>query len=240
MELHYLSIANSSTTFLICLVAVVVVTIPSLLFLRLSLREAKNLNISNETIKKTITNSAIFSVVPSLPILITLAVLMPLLGKYIPWIRLSVIGSAMYETMAADTTIKSFGLTGLGDPNLTSSMFISLLWVMSLSILTGPVLNIFALKSYDKKLKTMRTSGGFLSVATGALFIGVMAVMGIPIVFNFSNPTGIVVIFTSGVSVVLLDKLAKKTGKKVIGEFSFPVAMIIGMASAVVVNGIFI
>jgi len=43
----------------------------------------------------------------------------------------------------------------------------------------------------------------------------------------------------AGISVMALDYIAKKTGKKVIGEFSFPLSMVIGMASAVLANNLF-
>jgi len=163
---------------------------------------------------------------------------MPVLGKYIPWLRLSVIGSAIYESMAADMTIKSFGLSGLGDMGINSSIFVSIVWVMTLAILVGPILNIFLLKSYDKKLRSIRSSGGFLAVATGALFIGMLSLMGVPLLMNVANPLGIIAAVTAGVSVLLLDGLAKRTGKKSIGEFSFPLSMILGMASTIVATNL--
>ncbi len=233
MENDYLSIANSNLLFFICLIPIVIVIIQSIMFLRLSRKEAKNLNIPDETIKKVIANSAIFSIVPSLPILITLAILMPVLGKFIPWLRLSVIGSAMYESMAADITIKSFGLGGLGAAELTPTVFVGIIWVMTLAILVSPVLNVVLLKSYDSKLKSFRKSGGFMAAAVGSLFIGMLAIMGVPTLFNFKNPVGIGVSVISGVVIILFDRIAKATGNKVLSEFSFPLSMVIGMVSAI-------
>ena len=43
---------------------------------------------------KVVKSSALFSVVPSLPIIISYMILMPVLGKFFAWLRLSVIGSA--------------------------------------------------------------------------------------------------------------------------------------------------
>ncbi|KJS46889.1 MAG: hypothetical protein VR66_22850 [Peptococcaceae bacterium BRH_c23] len=56
---------------------------------------------------------------------------------------------------------------------------------------------------------------------------------------HFKNPLGIVTAFIAGVSIIIFDYLAKKTGKSVISEFSFPVSMVIGMSSAVLVNNLF-
>lgn len=192
MDQGYLSIANSNTLFFIAVVPISIAVIQAILFLKMGLNEAKKIGISSQTVKKVMTNSAIFSVIPSLPIVITLAILMPVLGKFIPWLRLSVIGSAMYESLAADMTIKSFGLIGLGDMNITPPIFVSIVWIMTLAIMVGPILNIFVLKSYDKKLKSFRGAGGFLASASGALFLGMLAIMGVPMLLNFDNTLGII------------------------------------------------
>ena len=76
-------------------------------------------------------------------------------------------GSAAYESFAADLTIKAFGLSGLGDLTLTPQIFVSVLWVMTLVIMVGPLLNIFVLKPYDKKIRNFKKTGGFMMVAVG-------------------------------------------------------------------------
>lgn len=110
--MNYLEIANSPILFIVCLIPIVAAMIQAFGFLRMASKEAKTQQISDDTVKKVIANSAIFSIVPSLPIIFVLAALMAILGKYIPWLRLSVMGSAAYESFAADLTIKAFGLPG--------------------------------------------------------------------------------------------------------------------------------
>lgn len=239
MGREYLNYANSTTLLVIVAIPIFFTIVQALLFIRASIKEANNLGISKETVRKVMVNSATFSILPSLPILITLAILMPVLGKYIPWLRLSVIGSAMYESMAADMTIKAFGLEGLGASGMSPSVFISIVWVMSLAILVGPVLNLFLLKSYDNKLSSSRESGGLLALASGSLFLGMLAIMGMPILFNLENPTGIVVAVVAGIFAIVLDKIAKKTGIAALGEFSFPLSMVLGMSSALLISGLF-
>ena len=139
----------------------------------------------------------------------------------------------MYESMAADMTIKSVGLDCLGAAELTPTVFVGIIWVMTLAILVSPVLNVVLLKSYDSKLKSFRKSGGFMAAAVGSLFIGMLAIMGVPTLFNFKNPVGIGVSVISGVVIILFDRIAKATGNKVLSEFSFPLSMVIGMVSAI-------
>lgn len=239
MGQSYLTVANSTWVLLIVSIPILIVVIQAILFLRVSLKEAQKQRIPKDIVKKVVTNSAVFSIIPSLPILISLAVLMPVLGKFIPWLRLSVMGSAAYESFAADLTIKAFGLSGLGDLTLTPKIFVSVIWVMTLVIMVGPLLNIFVLKPYDKKLRTFKKTGGFMMVAVGAMFIGMLAMLAVPVLLNYQQPVAIITAVIAGASVILLDWLAKKTGKKAIGEFSFPLSMVIGMAAAVLTNNLF-
>lgn len=231
---EYLNLANSWPVFIICLVPIVFVIFQSLRFIGIARGEAKALGMEDKKIKKVMTNSAIFSILPSLPIVITLAALMPALGKFIPWLRLSVIGSAMYESMCADLTITSFGYSGLGDTSMSTEAWVGVVWVMSVVALVWPLCNVIGLRFYDKGMK--KVSGPFMGILAAALFMGMMAIMGVPKFLNFADPVSIVVTVVAGVSVLLLDFLAKKTGAKVLSEFSFPLAMVIGMASAIIVS----
>ncbi|MCB7305104.1 DUF5058 family protein [Bariatricus massiliensis] len=230
----YLQLANSWPVFLFCLVPIIAVILQSLKFISIARKEAKSLGMEDEKIKKVMTNSAVFSILPSLPIIITMAALMPVLGKFIPWLRLSVIGSAMYESMCADLTITSFGFSGLGSTDITIEAWVGVVWVMCIVALVWPLCNVIGLRGYDKGMK--KISGPFMGVLAASLFMGMMGIMGIPKFLNFADPVSILVAVVSGISVLILELIAKKTGVKVLSEFSFPLAMILGMASAMIAS----
>ena len=61
--------------------------------------------------KKGLTTGITISIMPTLPVLLVLISLMPLLGVPLPWLRLSIIGSAYYETYAATTALECVGET---------------------------------------------------------------------------------------------------------------------------------
>lgn len=237
--MNYLEIANSPILFVVTGIALLICAFQAVYYWILGSKEAKNRNFPEGMIKKAVINSALVSIIPSLPVVITLAVLMAILGKYIPWLRLSVMGSATYESIAAEAAMKAFGLGSLGSAKITPSVFVSIVWVMTLGVLTSSVLCIFFLKSYDKKLQTFKTKGGFLALASGAMLIGILAILFIPYLVNFKNPVGIIVALVAGGFSLLFNFLAKKTGKKSLGEFSFPLSMLLGMGSAIVINGLF-
>ncbi len=234
MEHQFSEIANSPILFIICLIPILFALIQAAGFIKLGITEAKELNLPKGTFKKVAINSALVTIVPSLPVVITLALLMAVLGKYIPWLRLSVMGSMAYESFAADLTVKAFGLGGLGKGVLTPSIFVSAVWVMTIAIMVSPMFNILFLKKYDKKLQSFREKGGFLSTAGSALLIGMLSVLFIPELVNFKHPTGILSGLVAGGCILFLDFYSKKSGSKILGQFSFPISMVLGMAAAVI------
>ena len=236
---EFLNVANSNFVFFVCAIPIVLVLGQSILFIQLGIKRTKELNMEEGMVKKVITNSAVSSILPSLPIVISLAALMPSLGKFVPWLRLSVIGSAMYESMCADLALTTLGYTGLGDTSVTTSAFVSVVWVMCTVSIIWPISNAIGLKTYDKRLKGAQRSGsGFMPIAAGALFVGMMAISSFSRMFNFANMRSVVVYIVGSASVLLLDYFAKKTKIKVLAEFSFPLAMVLAMVSAVLVANI--
>jgi hypothetical protein len=237
MNSDVLNMADSYTLLVLCAVPVLLIAAAALLFLKRAYAAALCLGVEKRTLQKVIANSALFSILPSLPIIIIMAAMMPVFGRYVPWLRLSVIGSAMYEAMAADTAVKSFGLSGIGDPGLTPEIFLSAVWVMTISILSYPLANILFLKTFDTRLKqaavrSESSGSGFVKHIAGALFIGLMSVMMVPDMVNFSNPAGMTAVLTSGAAVLGLETAAKRRNIRWLHDFSFPIAFIIGLAAA--------
>lgn len=232
------AVANSFLMLVLCFIPILIITIQAIVFLIRAWREAGNMGISKQVRKKVITNSAIFSLIPSLPIIIIMAVLMPALGKYLPWLRLSVIGSAMYENMAADIAVKSFGLSGIADSGLTPSIFVSVAWVMTLGVIMYPLANILFLKKYDSGIKKAQAKGSFIEKAIPAMFIGIMALYVGPYLVAFDNILIITTVITSGAFVFLFEYIGKRSKAKWLKEFSFPLAMLTGMISAALLSPI--
>ena len=237
---EFLEIANSNVLFILISVVLLMVALQSVLFIRIALKRSDELGINKEIVKKVITNSAIFSIMPSLPIIIAMIAMMNALGVYLPWLRLSVMGSAMYESMAANIAITSLGYRGLGDLSISSSTFVTVMWVMTLGIFVGPIANILLLKKYDTSMKGLiAKGGGFMALVIPSLFTGFLAVVATPMMLNFGVPISMVVFFLSGLASIVFNLIGKKANIKIMSEFSFPLAMLTGLASAVVFSFIF-
>ena len=93
--------ANSWWMYLLGILVVVFVLAGSLFYIYKSYKDAKEIGMDPKVLKKTIINSAIFTILPSISILVGVIALSGKLGVPFPWIRLTVIGALHYEGLAA-------------------------------------------------------------------------------------------------------------------------------------------
>lgn len=240
-------VANSGLLFLLCGIVVAFVLYQAFAFIRRAWRRGLELKMQPETMKRVMKSSVIFSIIPSLPILIILLVLMPNLGRYFPWLRLSVVGSGVYENMAADITAKAHGLTGIADPGFDTVTFVSAMWVMTIGIIWGPLYCAFGAKHIQKGMNFLKSKENInFNAIFGAMFLALLFVLSGtylagPFKLGETGLTGLVpllVMITSGLCIWFFDLLAKKYKSRVWTEFSFPLSLVIGMLSATVYNAI--
>ncbi len=164
-----------------------VIILMSLVFLFKAVRRAKAIGMDKKIVTETIKNSAVFSIVPSIPIVIGVGIMMQYLGLAIPWIRLTVIGALQYEMLA----MSQAGVApGTGDAVAIATAAV----IMTLAILTGPLFNAIFYKKYQNKLydlqqknqKLMDTVtgamlGGMLSGIMSAIIVGACFTIGSPV-----------------------------------------------------------
>ena len=152
----HLDIANGSAMAILCGITILIVLLQPVLFIIAAVRRAKELNMPKEELKEAAVSSAVFSVIPSLPIIISYLILVPSLGRYFPWLRLSVVGSAVYETMAANMAAEAFGLESITVPNIPADVFVCIVFVVTVGILGGNIFNVLFLKTYDKRVEAIK------------------------------------------------------------------------------------
>lgn len=231
----HLEMANSTGIAVLCAITILIVLLQPALFMYVAFKRGKALNMSQEEMKKAARSSAVFSIIPSLPIIVSYLLLVPALGRYFPWLRLSVVGSAAYETMVANMAAEAFGLESITAANIPLDVFVSILFVVTVGILGGNIFNVFFLKIYDKKVEALKSTHAVLvPVITGAMFLGLYGTLAAPHLTNFSNIPALSAILAAGIATLILNKCAKNHKK--LREFSFPISMIIGMLASCIVN----
>ena len=238
---NYLSIANSPVMFFVCSIVILYVFIQSFVFMRRAWKRGKEIGLSTQVMKSTILGSGLFSVVPSIPILIILVMLMSVLGNYFPWLRLSVIGSSSYENVAANIAARSFGLLSYTDSGYNASIFVSTMWAMPICILYEPLLVVFGKKSLDRGMTSLRKHKPVVyTLLIDGIFIAMMGWFCAPYLTYWTEKPeqilALVALITAGISALVLNWLAKKTGRHFFMEMSFPGGMLIGMLGSYIAN----
>ncbi len=210
-------------------VVIAFVIIVAVLFLRKALKRARELEMDAALVKKTIRVSAVFSIVPSIPIAIGLAAMVPLLGLALPWIRLSVIGSVQYELFAADAAAQVTGMAGSGA--LSPAAFNTAAWVMTICIMGGPVFCIFFLRRYQSSLdKLKQKDEKWADILVTAIFMGLVGTIG-----GQQIAKGGIFLITLCVSAAIMmvcGVLVKQAKVKQLEGFALPISMLGALAVA--------
>ena len=105
----YTEICNAAWMILYVGALLLAVILQCLIFMKKAWKHGLEIGLNNNQIKKGLTTGISISIMPTLPVLLVLFSLMPLLGTPLPWLRLSIIGSAYYETYAASTALECVG-----------------------------------------------------------------------------------------------------------------------------------
>lgn len=86
---------------------------------------------------KTAVTAGVFTIAPAVAIVISVITLAKDLGLPLPWLRLSVVGSLSYETIAATNAENAMGLTFGRVSALTATQYVTISMVMTVSIMVG-------------------------------------------------------------------------------------------------------
>jgi len=167
---------NHPILYVIAGIVIAVVLAQSVFFLVKALRRSKQIGMDQKRIRKTIKTAAIFTVAPAVAIVISVITLSKKLGVALPWLRLSVVGSMSYETIAASNALQAMGQSLGSGSNLTAQQYVNVLMVMTASILVG----IWLVPLIGKKLQNGMESLGkrdakWADIFQNSLFIGMIS-----------------------------------------------------------------
>ena len=143
---------NSPFLYLVCGGIILFIAAVSLFFLIRAYRAGKAIGMDTVKMKRAITASATFTLLPSIGILLGVIALSGSLGAPWPWLRLSVIGALHYETQVATAAAEAVGLSGLSASQMTAGAFSTICLLMSVCIMGGMVLSVFFSKRYLNRL----------------------------------------------------------------------------------------
>lgn len=233
---------NHPLIFLLSGILVAAVLVQSVWFLVKALRRAKAIGMDSAKIKKLMISAATFTVAPAVAIVISVMTLSKDLGVALPWMRLSVVGSLSYETIAASNAVNAMGGSFGSGAALTASQFITVVLVMTISIMVGIWLVPLVAKKMQKGMISMeKRDKKWSEIFTAAMFIGMISAFvgyvfcNVSTVFkaDFSGIIPVLVMAVSAVVMLAAGLLSKKTGWRWINEYALPISLLAGMAAAI-------
>ena len=169
---------NGWKIYLVCGVIVAFIAAVCVVFLVRAWRAGLALGMDRTRMKRAVTSSATFSVLPSVGIFLGVLALSGKMGTPWPWLRLSVIGALHYETQVADAAMERFAIQ---DAGMTAEAFPTVALLMSVCIMWGMILSALFNRRYTDRLQrgnpeqTAKKSGGFGDRAMAAMFIGMVS-----------------------------------------------------------------
>ena len=206
-----------------------VVLAQAIFFLVRAYRRGVKIGMSKEVLNKTMLRAGVFTVAPAVAILVGIVALSQKLGLPLPWLRLSVIGSFSYETIAASV----FG----GDIH-DATIYVTVALVMTCGMLVSMFLPLITGKKIQRGLIRMRQRDkkwgeifmtalflGMISAFLGYIFGGVGA--------GASGWIPVLVFFVSALVMAGCGLLLKVTKWRWINDYALPVCIVVGMAAAV-------
>lgn len=235
---------NSLPMYLICGMIILFVLGMSIFFMVRAWRAGIAIGMDRTKLRRAVTSSVTFTLLPSISILLGVIALSGSLGVPLPWLRLSVIGALHYETSVADIAARAIGLSGLNISEMTPTAYTTIALVMSAGIIWGMVLTIFFNKRYLKRLQTPKKSTakggkGFGDVAMTAMFIGLVAAYVGSYVGTFTstdNYMPLIVLAVSGGAMAVFTYFSEKKEQIWLDNFSVAGSMLFGMTAAVIAS----
>lgn len=233
---------NHPILFLIVGIIIFFVLAQSVFFLVKALKRTKEIGMDTKKLRRIIISASIFTIAPAVAIVVSVIALSKDLGIALPWLRLSVVGSMSYETIAATNALSGMGLEFGKVSNLTATQFVTILFVMTISIMVG----IWLVPVLCKKMKTglvnmKNKDAKWLDIFQSAMFIGMISAFVGFVFCDFSGvfegkTAGLIPVFVmlvSAVTMLLCGALMKITKARWISDYALPASLIIGMASAI-------
>ena len=237
---------NHPILFLLAGIIILAVLAQSVFFLVRALRRGRQIGMDMQKLKKTMLTAGVFTIAPAVAIVISVITLSKDLGLPLPWLRLSVVGSLSYETIAATNAESAMGLVFGQVSSLTASQHVTIAWVMTVSILLG----IWLVPLIGKKLQNGMTrienrDKRWGDILSSALFIGMIAAFLGYVFCDFGtifhgDPSGLIpvcVMIVSALVMALCGLVMKKCGWRWIGDYALPLSLVLGMASAIPITG---
>ncbi len=233
---------NSPILFILGGIVIATVLAQSVFFLVKAWKQGREIGMSTDKLKQIAVTAAIFTIAPAVAIVIGVITLSKDLGVPLPWLRLSVVGSLSYETIAASNVENAMGLTFGSVTSLTASQYVTIATVMTVSIMVGVwLVPLVAKKVLGGMINLEKRDRKWADIFFNSMFIGMIAAFlgyifsDVSSVFQ-GSAAGLIPVCVMAVSAIVMclaGLAVKKFKYHWISDYALPVSLVLGMASAI-------
>ena len=233
---------NSPVLFVIAGAIIAAVLAQSVYFLIKAWKRGLAIGMEKAKLKRIARTAAVFTIAPAVAIVISVITLAKDLGVPLPWLRLSVVGSLSYETIAASNAESAMGLVFGQVTALTAQQSVTIAWVMTISIMVGIWLVPLVGKKLQTGMVTMENRDKkWGDIFSASMFIGMISAFLGYVFCDFAsvfsgNMAGLIpplVMLVSALVMALAGVIVKKYKWRWVGDYALPISLIAGMASAI-------
>lgn len=228
-----MEIANSLPMWIACGIAVALVLAQAIIFAVNAYKAGKKIGLTEQQMKGAIRSSAITSIGPSIVILSGMLSLLISVGAPMAWMRLSFIGSVMFESMAAGFGTASVGVN-LGADEMTELAFAMAVWTMILGSIGWIIFATFSAGRMDQvQNKLSKGDPVVLTTIAGAAIVGAFCALSSQHLVKL-NKSSLACVLGGAIMAVLLV-IADKKKIKWLNEWALTIAILGSMIITVLV-----
>ena len=222
-----MKIANGIPMWIACGIPVVLVLVQALVFARSAWKAGSRIGLTDQQMKHAVRSSATTSIGPSIVILSGMLSLLITVGAPMAWMRLSLIGSVMFESIAAGFGTSSVGVQLGADP-MTPLALDMAVWTMVLGSIGWIIFATISANRMDKVQH--KISGGdpakLMAISTAAI-IGAFSSMSAAHLIKLNKYS--IACVLGAVFMAVLLKLSEKESMKGLKEWNLTIAILAAM-----------
>lgn len=225
-----LAIANMPVLWICALGVFAVIIVQSLIYIRAVRKAAPAAGITDSELKTSFRSGAVAAIGPSLAVVLVAVALLALFGTPAVLVRIGLIGSAAYETGAANIAAKTMGAS-LGSDTYTQQVFAVAFFAMSLGgamWMLATLIMTPLMKRGEHKLA--KVNPAIMTVVPAAALLAAFISIGVGTIPKSS--AHLVTFLAAGAVMALCLFLAKKLNRGWLREWGLGFAMVAGLVVA--------
>lgn len=218
---------NSIPLWFACGLAVALILVQAVVFAKQAYSAGPKVGLTKQQMRFGMRSAAITSIGPSIVILSGMLSLLISVGGPMAWMRLSLIGSVMFESMAAGIGASSVGVT-LGSDPMTVKAFAMAVWTMILGSIGWVIFATLSANRMDKiQQKVAKGDTAMLTVISTAAIIGSFSALSSSHLIKLNKNS--VACVAGAVIMLVLTPLAEKKNIRWLKDWNLTFAILGGM-----------